>query len=194
MVRRFGLPTLLVLAFSSVLLTGISGAGASNQLANFQASPEATPCAPTSDADAEALAYAFQDTLVTGDVSGLDQILAPDYVHHWAHGEDAVGIEAHAARVAAFSAAYDDYTFIEQIPIVAEGYVTMLWTATGIQVEPYGGIAPSGVEETHTGINVYRVECGLIVESWSELGLLGSLIETGVITDEELASVGTPTP
>jgi len=40
---------------------------------------------------------------------------------------------------------------------------------------------------------VWRVACGQLAENWIVQGNLTMLRQLGVITDEELASVGTPT-
>jgi hypothetical protein len=42
-------------------------------------------------------------------------------------------------------------------------------------------------------IIIWRVECGQIVESWIVQDNLTMLRQLGIITDEELATVGTPT-
>jgi hypothetical protein len=194
MMRRFGMPSLLIVALVSLLIAGLAQAGAPHQLSALQASPEATPCGVLTADQASEMAITFLDPFVTGDVGIYDQILAPNYVHHWGFGEDAFGVEEQKARVAAFAATFGLFQWEERIAIVADEYVTVRWTATARQVEPLNGIAPSDVEATYTGINIFRIECGLIAEAWSEADHLGRLIQAGVITDDELADIGTPTP
>ncbi len=45
---------------------------------------------------------------------------------------------------------------------------------------------------TWPGITIFSVECGELVEGWTEADHLTRLIATGVITPEELQSVATP--
>lgn len=190
MVRRFGLSFLLLLAVSSLLLLGAGRADASHQLFARQA----TPCADVTDEEAAALATAFLDAFVTGDVTAYDDILAPSFVHHWGMGEDATGIEAQKERVAAFAGAFERWEWQDFVIIVADEYVTVRWSVIARQTEPLNGVAPSGVETIHTGINIFRIECGLIAESWNESDHLGRLIQAGVITDDELGDSATPAP
>lgn len=194
MLRRIGLPSLLFVALCSLLVAGMARAGAPSRLPAVQASPEATACAAATAEEASALATAFLDAFATGDVSIYDEILAPDYVHHWGLGEDAIGIEAQKERVAAFAAAFERWEWQEFVVIPAEDYVTVLWSVSSVQTEVVHGVAPSGVETVHTGINVFRIECGLIVESWNESDHLGRLMQAGVITDAELGDAATPAP
>jgi hypothetical protein len=194
MLRRFGIPSLLIVALVSLLFAGMARAGAPDQLPALQASPEATPCAALTGDQASEMALAFIDAFATGDVSVYDRILAPGYVHHWGVGEDASGIEEQKARVAAFAAAFSSFQFLERVAIVADDYVIVRWTVVARQSEPLNGIAPSDVDVTYGGINIFRFECGLIAEAWSEADHLGRLIDAGVITDDELGDSGTPTP
>ncbi len=73
----------------------------------------------------------------------------------------------------AFAIAFPDLRVtIDQV--IADGdYVVVRWTATGTQTGPFFNLEPSGVEATWTGINIFRFECGLIAESWNEVGGLG---------------------
>jgi predicted ester cyclase len=53
-------------------------------------------------------------------------------------------------------------------------------------------LAPTGRSVVFTGINVYRLACGLIVEGWSEPDSLGLLRQLGAIP-ETPPPVSTPT-
>ena len=194
MSRRFAVASFLVVALSLIVIAGGAQAGSPNRLAALQASPEATPCAATTETEATALATAFMEPFETGDVSVYDRILAPTYVHHWGVGEDIVGIAEQQARVAAFNAAFETWVMTDQFVIVAGDYVTVVWTASARQAEPLNGIAASNVDTVYTGINVFRIECGLIAEGWNESDHLTRLIQAGVITSDELSDAGTPTP
>jgi len=47
--------------------------------------------------------------------------------------------------------------------------VIVRWTGTGTFEAPLQGVPPTGDAQTFTGINIFRFECGRIVESWSEV-------------------------
>jgi len=46
------------------------------------------------------------------------------------------------------------------------------YTATGTQLGPLQDLPPLGRTATWTGINIFRIECGRIVEVWSEVDAL----------------------
>jgi predicted ester cyclase len=72
--------------------------------------------------------------------------------------------------------------------------VIVRWTAAAVQTGDLGAITASNTPAEFSGINIFRIECGLIAETWNETDQLGRLLQQGVITEDELGSVGTPTP
>ena len=121
-------------------------------------------------------------------------LLTDDFVYHWGLGADSYGAEETIARVAAYVTAVTDQHFAIQA-IYGEGdTVIVRWTATSTQTGQFGAISPSSVPAEYSGINIFRFSCGLIAESWNETDQFGRLVQIGVITDDELGTVGTPTP
>ena len=55
------------------------------------------------------------------------------------------------------------------------------WTGSGTHQAEFQGLAPTGLPVVFTGINVYRIACGQIVEGWSEPDALGLLQQLGVV-------------
>jgi steroid delta-isomerase-like uncharacterized protein len=153
---------------------------------------EATPvagCAPMTQADAEAIVDAYWAPWNAHDVSLFGDLIAEDYVHHWGIGEDVTGRDAFVASVAAFVTAFPDLSFTVNEVFLADDVVIHLWTATGTQKEAFGGIPPSDITVTWTGINVSRVECGVIVEGWGEADHFSRLQQQGAIM-----TLATPEP
>ena len=124
--------------------------------------------------------------------SGQDRgIVAPDEVHHWGIGGDTTGFEEFSERWDLFFTAFPDLEFTVDL-VVAEGdLVATHWTATGTQRGEWQGIAPTDREVTWQGINIFRFECGLIVESWGKADHLGLLSQLGAV--ELPAAMATPT-
>lgn len=153
---------------------------------------EATPvadCAPMTQADAEAIVDAYWAPWNAHDVSLFGDLIAEDYVHHWGIGEDVTGGDAFVASVDAFLTAFPDISITINEVFLAGDVVTHIWTATATQTAEFGGIPPSDVSVTWTGINVSRVECGVIVEGWGEADHFGRLQQQGI-----LLSLATPEP
>jgi steroid delta-isomerase-like uncharacterized protein len=137
---------------------------------------EATPaaeCPTTTPEENKALVEMYWDEFVWGKQGTLDELLAPDEVHHWGIGSDTTDQETYLERVDLFVKAFPDFDFTVDV-IAAEGdLVVSLWTAHGTHLGEWQGIAPTGREVTWNGINIFRFECGLIAESWGQADHLG---------------------
>ena len=99
-----------------------------------------------------------------------DLIEIPGYVHHENDKPDVV-FTSYEQLDAGFDAAQittpDVHYTINRI--FADGdEVIVQWTATGTFTGAYGALEPHGLEMTFTGITIYRLENGKIVESWTE--------------------------
>lgn len=66
--------------------------------------------------------------------------------------------------------------------VIAEGdKVAGRWTAHGTHEDELVGIPPTGKEATWTGMTIYRLAGGEIVEAWWSRDMLGLLIQLGVV-------------
>jgi steroid delta-isomerase-like uncharacterized protein len=100
----------------------------------------------------------------------LQDILAPDVVHHGAGGYPKImNATAIAAMMADFLTAFPDLRYSFDQFLVQDDFVVERYSATGTQHGQFGDLPPSGRVATWTGINIFRVKCGKIVEVWSEV-------------------------
>ncbi|MBA3450700.1 MAG: ester cyclase [Chloroflexia bacterium] len=152
---------------------------------------EATPapeCVTTTPEENEALVAMYWDEAVWGAQGVIDEIVAPDEVHHWGIGGDTSSFEAISERWALFNAAFPDLEFSVDL-VAAEGdLAATLWTATGTHAGEWQGIAATDREVTWRGANVFRFACGLIVESWGEADHLGLRAQLGASDVPALAA------
>jgi steroid delta-isomerase-like uncharacterized protein len=66
--------------------------------------------------------------------------------------------------------------------LIAEGdKVVARWTAQGTQTGEFQGLPPSGKVATSSGITIFRILDGRVVEEWSESDMLGLLQQLGAI-------------
>lgn len=150
---------------------------------------EATPDAcPTLSRDETAeVARQYLDVWNTKDLSQFDTLASPDVVHHWAQAvEDTTGIDALKASTETFFQAFPDMQMSFDDIIVEGDMVVIRWTLTGTHEGPFFGIEPTGITAEWTGINIYRIECGQVAESWSEAD--------GVSLRQQLMPQGAATP
>lgn len=179
-------------------LTGVTGAFAASTpvaapVTGGQASPVAR-CPATNEAQAEELAQRTIDVWGTHDLAALDGLLAADHVAHLGQGPDTVGLEPYKQRVNGFFSAFPDLRETVDIAVVEGDLVAHRWTETGTHEGPLGSHEPTGIVATWTGISIYRVECGQIVEIWTETDGFALQRQLGVDLLPGTPAVGTPAP
>jgi predicted ester cyclase len=109
-----------------------------------------------------------------GSLSAADTLLAPDHVHHVADG-DLTGPEGVKQFVAGLRATFPDMrTTIEDV-IAAGDKVVVRFTIYGTYQGQSEGMSgpPAGKQVHSTGIDIFRLAGGKIVERWGELDALG---------------------
>jgi steroid delta-isomerase-like uncharacterized protein len=109
-----------------------------------------------------------------------DAIYDPNLVGHFP-GMPPVGIDMHRQfGLMTFDAFPDLKRPVEDL--VAEGdKVVARWTSAGTHQGAFMGIPASGKTVTTSGITVFRLENGKIVEEWSESDMVGMLQQVGAI-------------
>lgn len=165
-------------------LTGAAGAFAAStpvpsRVKNAAASPAA--CAATSEGEAADLVRSWFDVWNTRDLASLDALGAADYVHHWGgQVPDTTDLNSYKQRIDGFLHAFPDLHATVDDVIVDGDLVVLRWTETGTQQGRFGNIEPTGKNVTWTGINIFRVECGQLVESWNATDGIGLQQQLGV--------------
>jgi len=123
----------------------------------------------------------FEEIWHQGNLSVIDEIYTTDYIRHDAVIGDMQGPEGVKQVVTMYHTAFPDlHLTIEDI--IAEGdKVAYRWTGSGTHKGELMGIAPTGKQETITGINIFRIASGKIVEGWINSDALGMMQQLGVI-------------
>lgn len=120
----------------------------------------------------------FEEVWNERNLDVLDEICAPDYYGVGPYGDERGpdGVkQGVTSRVAAFP---DVHATIEDM--IAEGdKVVCRVTFCGTHRGEFRGIAPSDKEVTWTGIWIYRVANGKLIERWHNWDLLGLLQQIG---------------
>jgi len=111
--------------------------------------------------------------------SRVDEFFAASHIFH-AAGSPPLDREGHRQMIAHFQDAFPDGRNTSE-DLLAEGdKVVQRWTFRGTHQGAFQGIPPTGRPVTLTGISIWRVDGGTIVESWHELDTLGLLQQLGV--------------
>jgi steroid delta-isomerase-like uncharacterized protein len=109
-----------------------------------------------------------------------DELYGPEWVGHFP-GMPPLGPESHRMYSESMAAAFPDLERRVD-DIVAEGdRVVARWSAKGTQTGPFMGAPPSGKVATSSGITIFRIADGRIVEEWAESDMLGLLQQVGAL-------------
>jgi predicted ester cyclase len=189
---------MFVLLSATAAFLGADHAGTLAQEAT-PASGATADCAVTTPEENEALVRRwYEEVWNQRDLDVIDDILAEDYVRYRAGISFAneEGTADDQQWVQMILAEFPDVTFsIEDI--LADGdKVAVRTTTSGTQMGPMVdmGDAPASERQmTRENIAIWRVVCGELAEQWIVQDNLGMLRQLGVITDDEMADVGTPT-
>jgi steroid delta-isomerase-like uncharacterized protein len=139
-------------------------------------------------AENETLAHRYHmDIFQAGNFAVADEILAPDFVMHspgmpseLTHGPEGMKRLATAMRTA-----FPDLQTTHEDTISQGDKVVIRWTLSGTHTGPWLGIPPTARSFRVSGIDIFRIVDGKLVELWQEGDTLGFLQQLGVIPAAE---------
>jgi predicted ester cyclase len=170
-VRMNRFSRVLGLALAFVILSLLTATGLPIRA---QDATPAADCPTASPAEIETLLNRYwSDVWTAGGDAASAGVLVPDEIHHWGIGGDTTGVDAFNERLRLFLTAFPDIRFTVDLTAVEGDLGATLWTATGTHRGEWQGIAPTDREVTWRGINIFRIACGLIAESWGEADHIG---------------------
>lgn len=184
-----------ILIAAGLLVVGFAPGLSAGSVAAQDASPAAGSCAAPTREDLERIPQEWEDALDGGDLSGLAAAIDPDVIHHGATMADGASADDLTQGLQELLTGFPDLSWQVDLVVADAPYVAASWTASGTQDGSFQGIEPTGRPATWHGINVWRVDCGKAVESWSELDQVGRLQQLGVIpaVDDAAADASSPT-
>ncbi|MEY7851296.1 ester cyclase [Natrarchaeobius sp. A-rgal3] len=130
-----------------------------------------------------------EEVWTEGDLEVIDEIFAEEFVlHDPSAGGEPRGREEYRGYVETYREAFPDVEYEVEDAIGDGEYVTIRYTAHGTHDGEFLGLEPTGDRVSVSGMELYRVEDGAIVEMWTNYDALGLFQELGVIPPlEELA-------
>jgi predicted ester cyclase len=105
----------------------------------------------------------FVDICRTGEVSGLGEIIAPEFRYRLAAP---IGVEGVAAGVLALHAGFTEITCSIEQSISEDDWAAYRYVIVGTHTGVFAGRAPTGRRITWTGADFVRLREGKIVEMW----------------------------
>jgi steroid delta-isomerase-like uncharacterized protein len=159
-----------------------------------QASPAAsTPCPTTTEDENETLVRRYiEEAWNQGNVAVLDEVMAPTIVMDRPGPGADFTRDSLKARISELRAAFPDLTRSIFTVVTEDEWVVVRADYAGTHQGDLSGAAPSGRPVVFSGMEMMHITCGQISEAWMEADSLGLRRQVGIITEEELASVGPP--
>jgi len=142
----------------------------------------------------KALVRRFYDEVTNGrNVAVLDELLAPNFEGFTVEGADhGQNREEFKQMISMLLNAFPDHQQTMHDWIVEDDKVVTRWTAQGTHQGEYGGIAPTGKQVKITGMDIFRVAHGKIVEVWAEVNMLGLMEQLTPHAHHETPYTATP--
>jgi steroid delta-isomerase-like uncharacterized protein len=122
----------------------------------------------------------FEEVWSRGNVALVDELFASDYLGH-APPDEVDGREGMKRYVSTVRTEFPDLQFTVEDQIAEGDRVVTRWTASGTHKGQFQGIPPTGRQMTMTGITIFRIANGKLVEGWTNADILGMMQQLGVI-------------
>jgi steroid delta-isomerase-like uncharacterized protein len=131
----------------------------------------------------KAIARRFSQVWGTGDLEMLDELASPELtVHFPAFPQVIKGIPAFKERLKRLRSAFGDIDIRIEEEIAEGDKVVLRWSFSGThQAEFPPGVRPTGKRLKWTGISIYRIVDGRVVDEKGEEDLLGVARQLGFI-------------
>ena len=111
----------------------------------------------------------------------VDELFSPEFVHHIPDPRLPPGREGLKLAGQAIVGGFPDVQVTVEDLLADGDKVIERTTAKATHTGEFNGIPPTGKPVVWTEIHIYRLENGKIVELWSEINLLGLLVQLGAI-------------
>jgi len=133
----------------------------------------------------------FDEIWNNGNLGVADELFSPDYVNHDpVSPEVPPGPEGVKQIAKMYRRAFPDLRFtIEEMLATGDKVITR-WTGEGTHRAPLRGLPASGRQVRITGISIYRIAGGRIVETWVNWDTLGMMEQLGAAQVPARRSVG----
>ncbi|AUY47660.1 ester cyclase [Streptomyces sp. CB01881] len=117
----------------------------------------------------------------SGDMSALDELLAPDYRDHDPSMDgDTVGPAAVRQMIEGYRTAFD-FTFDIQAQIAEGDQVATRWVWRGTHIGEFMGMPASNKTIEAAGMTVFRFEDGMVKEGWWSWDGVGMMRQMGMM-------------
>lgn len=123
----------------------------------------------------------YREAHNANDLGALDQLVAVDIISHSHLPGLPAGLEGSKMAHGAFLAAFPDLQTTTEDLVAEDDRIVERFTVRGTQTGPFLGAPPSGKAFTATGMSIFRIADGKIVEHWGENDTMSVLQQLGMM-------------
>ncbi|UCF13728.1 MAG: ester cyclase [Thermoplasmatales archaeon] len=128
----------------------------------------------------------YEEVWGKGNLDVADELAAENFVdHNLVDPNLPPGIEGFKQIVPMFRTAFPDMQFTIEDLIAKDDKVVSRLTVRATHKGEFMGIPPTGKQATITGIDIFRIVDGKIVERWGEVDMFRLMQELGVVQTPE---------
>lgn len=123
----------------------------------------------------------FLDRTHSGHFDAVDETVAPGIVTHGFPCHSPQSREEYKQFFEDFNAAFSNMEYRTLALVADDTYVAARFFVGVDHTGPYNGVAPTGRRVEFTGFGLYRLEDGLIAETWLQLDAVSFLSQIGAL-------------
>ena len=134
-----------------------------------------------------------EEVLNQSNLDLFDEIFAPDFVQYGADPDQVSGVEDLRQFFIMLRSGFPDFQVTIEDLFAAEGNkVVLRFTFRGTHQGAFMGVAPTGKQVTMTGIDIFHIADGKIVELWNEEDVLGMMQQLGMFPEQGHSEEASP--
>jgi predicted ester cyclase len=122
------------------------------------------------------------ELLNQGDATAIGDLVSADYDEHDPLPGQGTGREGAIDRFSMIVNGLAPHFTIEDL-VAENDRVVVRWTNAGTHVGEFSGVSPTGRAFKIGGIDMYRVEAGVLAEHWHQLDQLSMLGQLGLMPE-----------
>ncbi len=124
-----------------------------------------------------------EEVLNKGNLDAVDELLADDYVHHTPPPGMEPTREGFKGFVTSAHSGLHDLTLTTDDIIAKGDKVVQRWTNTAVHKGEFMGVPASGKPVEFSGISIYTVKDGQIVEDWTHFDTMTLMQQIGAMPE-----------
>jgi steroid delta-isomerase-like uncharacterized protein len=122
----------------------------------------------------------YEEVWGKGNLAVVDDVFAADYTRHDLRpGNPLPGPEGQKKIAADFRTAFPDLQVTIDLMIAEDDMVAVRVTNEGTNTGPWGTTPPTGKHARFSGVNIFRLKNGKVVEIWNHRDDLGVMQQLG---------------